>query len=71
MVKTKRIYDPASPDDGKRILINRLWPRGIKKEEAHIDEWLRDIAPSSELHKWFFHDPAKWQELRKRCKDEL
>lgn len=71
MVKTKRIYDPASPDDGKRILIDRLWPRGIKKEEAKIDEWLKDIAPSGELRKWFSHDPAKWQEFRKRYKDEL
>ncbi len=71
MVKTKRVYDPPSPDDGKRILIDRLWPRGIKKEEAKIDEWLRDIAPSTELRKWFSHDPVKWQEFRKRYKDEL
>ncbi len=71
MVKTKRIYDPPSPDDGKRILIDRLWPRGIRKEEAKIDEWLKDIAPSTELRKWFSHDPVKWQEFRKRYKDEL
>lgn len=71
MVKTKRIYDPASLDDGRRILIDRLWPRGIKKEEAKIDEWLRDIAPSAELRKWFSHDPEKWQEFRKRYKREL
>ncbi len=71
MVKIKRIYDPASPDDGKRILIDRLWPRGIKKEEAKIDEWLRDIAPSTELRKWFSHDPEKWQEFKKRYKREL
>ncbi len=71
MVKTKRVYDPPSPDDGKRILIDRLWPRGIKKEEVHIDEWLRDIAPSTELRKWFSHDPTKWEEFRKRYKKEL
>jgi uncharacterized protein YeaO (DUF488 family) len=71
VVKTKRIYDPASPDDGRRILIDRLWPRGIKKEEAKIDEWLRDIAPSAELRKWFSHDPEKWQEFKKRYKREL
>ncbi len=71
MVKTKRIYDQASLADGKRILIDRLWPRGIKKEEAKIDEWLRDIAPSTELRKWFSHDPAKWQEFKKRYKREL
>ncbi len=71
MIKTKRIYDPASPEDGRRILIDRLWPRGIKKEEAKIDEWLRDIAPSTELRKWFSHDPEKWQEFRRRYKREL
>jgi uncharacterized protein YeaO (DUF488 family) len=71
VVKTKRIYDQASLADGKRILIDRLWPRGIKKEEAKIDEWLRDIAPSTELRKWFSHDPAKWQEFKKRYKREL
>jgi uncharacterized protein YeaO (DUF488 family) len=71
MVKTKRIYDPASPDDGRRILIDRLWPRGIKKEEAKIDEWLRDIAPSAELRKWFSHDPEKWQEFKNKYKKEL
>ena len=71
MVKTKRIYDPASPDDGKRILIDRLWPRGIKKENAKIDGWLKEIAPSNELRKWFAHDPAKWQDFKKRYINEL
>jgi len=71
MVKLKRVYEPAAPDDGKRILIDRLWPRGIRKEEGKIDEWLRDIAPSTELRKWFGHDPAKWQEFRSRYKKEL
>ncbi len=71
MVKIKRIYDPVSSDDGKRILIDRLWPRGIKKEEAKIDEWLRDVAPSDELRKWFSHDPSKYQEFRKRYGKEV
>ena len=71
MVKTKRIYDPASPDDGKRILIDRLWPRGIKKEHTKIDGWLKEIAPSNELRKWFAHDPAKWQDFKKRYINEL
>ncbi|MFN3480078.1 MAG: DUF488 domain-containing protein, partial [Thermodesulfovibrionales bacterium] len=67
----KRICDPPSKDDGKRILVDRLWPRGIKREEARIDEWLKDIAPSDELRKWFSHEPSKWQEFRKRYKKEL
>jgi uncharacterized protein YeaO (DUF488 family) len=71
MVKIKRVYDEASPDDGSRILIDRLWPRGIKKDEAKIDEWIKDIAPSNELRKWFAHDPSKWQEFRKRYMEEL
>jgi uncharacterized protein YeaO (DUF488 family) len=71
MLKIKRVYDPVSTDDGKRILIDRLWPRGIKKEEAHVDEWLKEIAPSNELRKWYSHDPAKWAEFRKRYKEEL
>ena len=71
MVKIKRIYDPVSPDDGRRILVDRLWPRGIKKEDARIDEWMKDVAPSNELRKWFSHDPAKWQEFRKRYAKEL
>ena len=71
MVKTKRVYDPVSRDDGRRILIDRLWPRGIKKEDAQIDEWLKDIAPSNDLRKWFAHDPAKWLEFKKRYINEL
>jgi len=71
MVKVKRIYEPISRDDGRRILVDRLWPRGLKKEDARLDEWLKDIAPSDELRKWFAHDPAKWQEFRKRYKGEL
>ncbi len=71
MVKIKRVYDPASPGDGKRILVDRLWPRGVKKEDASIGEWLKDIAPSPGLRKWFGHDPAKWHDFRNRYKGEL
>ena len=71
MIKMKRIYDPFSREDGKRVLVDRLWPRGLKKEEAHIDEWLRDIAPSDALRKWFSHDPSRWEEFKKMYKDEL
>jgi uncharacterized protein YeaO (DUF488 family) len=71
MLKIKRVYDPVSTDDGKRILVDRLWPRGIKKEKAHIDEWVKEIAPSNELRKWYSHDPAKWAEFKKRYKQEI
>ncbi len=71
MIKIKRIYDSASPDDGKRIYIDRLWPRGMKKEEVKIDEWLKEISPSDDLRKWFGHDPSKYEEFKKRYKKEL
>jgi uncharacterized protein YeaO (DUF488 family) len=71
MVKIKRIYDPASPDDGKRIYIDRLWPRGMKKEEVEIDEWLKDISPSDSLRKWFGHDASKYAEFKRRYTKEL
>lgn len=71
MIKIKRVYDPVLKDDGRRILVDRLWPRGVKKEKARIDEWLKDIAPTDELRKWFSHDPEKWQEFRRRYKKEL
>ncbi len=71
MVNVKRIYDPASSQDGKRIYIDRLWPRGLKKSDALFDEWLKEISPSNELRKWFGHDPAKWEEFKKRYKKEL
>ena len=71
MLKIKRAYDPPSQEDGKRILIDRLWPRGLKKEEVQVDEWLKDLAPSTELRKWFGHDPAKWSEFKKRYRKEL
>ena len=66
MVKTKRIYDEASRQDGLRILVERLWPRGVKKDEAQWDLWLKDLAPSTELRKWFGHDREKWGEFRRR-----
>ena len=71
MVKIKRIYDPASPDDGKRIYIDRLWPRGMKKEQVKMTEWLKDISPSDSLRKWFGHDPSKYAEFKRRYTKEL
>lgn len=71
MIRIKRIYDLAEPRDGERILIDRLWPRGVSKEKAHVDEWRRDLAPSDELRKWFNHDPAKWDEFKRRYRKEL
>jgi uncharacterized protein YeaO (DUF488 family) len=71
MIKIKRVYDKPSRDDGRRILIDRLWPRGLTKEGAAIDEWLKEAAPSNELRKWFGHDPAKWAVFRKRFFSEL
>src|SRR5512143_931551 len=71
MIKIKRVYDAPSRDDGKRILIDRLWPRGVKKDEARIDAWMKDVAPSSDLRKWFEHDPGKWGEFKTRFFAEL
>ncbi len=73
MIKTKRIYESKapSPGDGKRILIDRLWPRGLKKEDVVVDVWLKELSPSNELRKWFGHDPAKWQEFKRRYTQEL
>lgn len=71
MLKIKRAYDKPESADGKRILIDRLWPRGVSKANARIDEWLKDLGPSTELRKWFGHDPEKWEEFRKRYNREL
>lgn len=71
IIKTKRIYEKVSKEDGYRILIDRLWPRGIKKEEAKIDNWIKEIAPSNELRKWFAHDPAKWKMFKRKYISEL
>lgn len=70
-VRIKRIYSAPSQDDGLRVLVDRLWPRGIKKENAHIDLWIKDIAPSTELRKWFSHDVNKWTEFQEKYKQEL
>lgn len=70
-IRVKRIYDAPARSDGWRVLVDRIWPRGIKKEDAALDEWLREIAPSTELRKWFAHDPKRWPEFRKRYRTEL
>jgi uncharacterized protein YeaO (DUF488 family) len=71
MIKIKRVYEPADRNDGFRILVDRLWPRGMGKDKARVDLWLRDIAPSDALRKWFGHDPEKWDEFQRRYLKEL
>ncbi|BCH25497.1 DUF488 domain-containing protein [Mesorhizobium sp. L-8-3] len=71
MICLKRIYEPKSDDDGLRVLVDRLWPRGIRKQDAEIDLWLKDIAPSPELRQWFDHDPVRWSEFNRRYRAEL
>jgi uncharacterized protein YeaO (DUF488 family) len=71
MIKVKRIYDPASPDDGVRFLVDRLWPRGLNKAAVKLDAWLKDFAPSDELRHWYGHDPARWEEFQRRYFAEL
>ncbi len=70
-VRLKRAYEPPASEDGARILIDRLWPRGMTKKAAAIDEWFKDIAPSTALRQWFGHDPARWQEFRRRYAGEV
>jgi uncharacterized protein YeaO (DUF488 family) len=70
-LRIKRVYEEPDKNDGMRILVDRLWPRGLAKQKADIDLWLKDIAPSTELRKWFGHDPEKWKEFRKRYNEEL
>ena len=70
-ITTKRIYDQKARTDGFRILVDRLWPRGVKKENAEIDAWFKETAPSSELRKWFAHDPEKWEAFKKKYNEEL
>jgi len=70
-IKIKRVYLQPDQDDGTRILVDRLWPRGLTKEKAHVDIWLKEIAPSTELRKWFGHEPDKWAEFQKRYLAEL
>jgi len=71
MIRLKRAYDPPAEADGTRFLVDRLWPRGIKKEDLRIDGWLKEVAPSDDLRKWFHHDPDKWEEFRARYAKEL
>jgi uncharacterized protein YeaO (DUF488 family) len=71
MIKIKRSYQPAEDGDGFRILVDRLWPRGISKEKAKLDLWLKDVAPSNELRKWFAHDPERWEEFQNKYGEEL
>lgn len=71
MITIKRAYDPPSISDGTRVLIDGLWPRGISKEKLKLDMWLKDVAPSATLRKWFSHDPARWTEFQRRYIDEL
>jgi uncharacterized protein YeaO (DUF488 family) len=70
-IQIKRIYTPAAKTDGFRVLVDRLWPRGIRKEDVHIDLWLKEVAPSTELRKWFNHDPEKWKGFCTKYKAEL
>lgn len=71
MIHIKRIYEPYDAKDGYRILVDRLWPRGISKATAHVDEWLKEVAPSTELRKWFHHTPENWTEFEKKYLVEL
>jgi uncharacterized protein YeaO (DUF488 family) len=71
MVTVKRVYDPPSEEDGERILVDRLWPRGMTKEEAHISSWLNELGPTTELRKWFGHNPSRWEEFQRRYAREM
>ena len=70
-LRIRRVYEPAEESDGMRVLVDRLWPRGLTKERAKVDLWLKDVAPGTELRKWFSHDPEKWVEFQKRYRAEL
>jgi uncharacterized protein YeaO (DUF488 family) len=70
-VRVKRVYDPPSPQDGRRILVDRLWPRGVSRKSARIDDWAKDLAPSTRLRRWFGHDPGRWPEFQTRYREEL
>jgi uncharacterized protein YeaO (DUF488 family) len=71
MIQLKRVYESKIPEDGTRFLVERLWPRGVKKESLHFDAWLKDVAPSTGLRQWFAHDPVKWEEFQRRYFAEL
>ena len=70
-IRLKRVYEPAGPEDGNRILVERLWPRGVRKATLRMDKWAREVAPTTELRRWFGHDPAKWEEFQRRYRSEL
>ena len=70
-VRVRRVYDDPSPEDGARVLVDRVWPRGLRKDAARLDEWAKDVAPSTELRTWYHHDPAKFDEFRHRYRTEL
>jgi len=70
-VRLKRAYEPAQSDDGSRILVDRLWPRGVSKADAALDQWMKEVAPSTDLRKWFDHEPARWQEFQRRYAEEV
>ena len=70
-MRVKRIYEPVEADDGQRILVDRIWPRGISRARAALDAWMPDVAPSNELRKWFDHDPLRWEEFQSRYRSEL
>lgn len=71
MLVVKRVYDPPAPQDGKRYLVDRIWPRGVSKDQAALDGWLKDLAPSTGLREWFNHEPEKWEEFKRRYQEEL
>ncbi len=70
-VRARRVYEPAEQSDGSRVLVDRLWPRGLSKDKAHLDEWLKAVAPSDELRRWYDHDPGKFAEFKRRYEAEL
>jgi uncharacterized protein YeaO (DUF488 family) len=71
MLRLKRAYEPNAPGDGRRVLVDRLWPRGVSKERLAVDEWIKEVAPTTELRRWFGHDPARWLTFQRRYKGEL
>jgi uncharacterized protein YeaO (DUF488 family) len=70
-VRVRRVYEHPAADDGRRLLVDRLWPRGLSKDAAHVDEWVKDVAPSDELRRWYGHEPERFEEFRRRYVDEL
>ncbi len=71
LIRVKRIYEPVESDDGQRVLVDRIWPRGISRDRAELDAWMPEVAPSTELRKWFGHDPARWDEFLTRYRSEI